>query len=236
MPEKTGFGKNGTQKIYKDRHPVQNHEGSSERPKCGCGSWLNHWKIYTGNENTNPSCSYMGCSAPGVHGAHVRYVKIDKTRNGELIPKPYGPSFIVPMCETHNNPKLKAPYFIAKERWGINDQAREECKTATYRLNRQNYFHMKVIKLTGKPKCGCPSYFQHYRNLSGSKRQRCVAMECRAKARMAVAMRSMDRRTDYDKWVAPVCRSHARAGKEIFVKRRADVVTPRKTDACGKAD
>lgn len=236
MPEKTGFGKDGVQKVYKDRHPVHNHEGSSKRPKCGCGSWLNHWKIYTGNEDSNPSCSYMGCSAKGIHGAHVRFVKIDKTkknRKGEYIPKPYGQSFIVPMCETHNNPKLKAPYFITKDRWGIDDQAREECKTATYRLNKQNYFRMRVVKLSGKPKCGCPSYFQHYRNLSGSKRQRCVAVPCNTKARMAVAMRSRDGRTDYDKWLAPVCRRHGRVGLEFYIKRKADVVTPRKDKSCG---
>lgn len=237
MPEHTGYGLGGTQKVYKDRHPVQNHEGSSKRPKCGCGSWLNHWKIYTGNEKRDPACFYMGCSKPGKHGAHVRFVKIDKTKKnkkGEFIPKPYGQSFIIPMCEKHNNPQFKAAFFIAKDRWAVDDKAREECKTATYRLNRQNYFRMKVISLSGKPKCGCPSYFQHYRNVSGSGRQRCVAMECGKSASLAVAMRSTDGRTDYDKWMAPVCRGHARAGKEIYIKRHADVVTPKKTDDCGK--
>lgn len=230
MPRQTGFGFDGCQKEYKDRHPVMHHAGSAKRPRCGCGSWINHWLIYTGNSSAK--CVYMGCSSPAEDGAHVRFVKQKKSPKGTVF-VPYGQSFIVPMCGTHNRSRFTQPFFIHKERWMIDDTAREYCETATYRLNAQNYFHMRVEKMSGKPKCGCPSHMQHYRAVSGSSRVKCAALPCSSNAVMAAPMRSMDRRTDFDKWIAPLCRKHAKAGSEIFIKRNAEVVSPKKAHRCG---
>ena len=224
-----GYGIDGKQREYTDRHPVVHHAGSAKRPKCGCGSWINHWFTYTGK--VKASCVYMGCSKPAEDGAHVRFVK--RKPNTDVF-KPYGESFIVPMCGTHNRSRFTNPFFIDKTKWMINDQARDECETTVYRLNAQNYFYMQVLASNGKPKCGCPSHFAHYRNVTGSSRSRCVAMECGKAAVVAAPMRSLDGRTDYEKWIAPLCKKHARKGGEIFVKRKAEVASPAKQkDRCG---
>ncbi|WP_152618575.1 hypothetical protein [Leisingera sp. ANG-Vp] len=230
MPAETGFGINKRQKLYKDRHPVVHHKGSAKRPKCGCGSWLNHWLVYTGNYSAK--CVYMGCSSDAEDGAHVRFVRKKSPSSSTYVP--YGASFIVPMCGLHNRSRFTNPFFIHKDRWMIDDTARDLCETATYRLNRQNYFYMQVKKGNGKPKCGCRSYLRHYQLASGSSRRRCAAMGCSKPAVMAGPMKSLDKRTDYDRWVAPLCRKHGQPGAEIYIKRKAEVVSPRKCDDCGQ--
>jgi hypothetical protein len=237
MPAITGFGYDKMQKVWDDREAVVNHAGSAERPKCGCGSWLNHWLAYTGHlqkGSLTHKCVYMGCSSTAVDGAHIQEVNYKRDAEGKITVKPKGAVYIVPMCSTHNRSKFKEPFFIRKDRWMINDEARDLCKTVTYLLHPNNYFHMQIEAPTGTPKCGCPSHFAHYRNVTGSARTRCVAMECASPAMVAAPMTSLDGRRDMETWIAPLCRAHAVKGKKIFVKRQAEVANPAKHKNCGR--
>lgn len=225
MAKNTGFGIDGCQKEYSDRDPVVNQVGSSNSPRCGCGSWLNHWRLYAVSDRAK--CVYMGCSSEAAHGAHVQFA----TKHGNSF-SGRGPAYIVPLCAKHNNPNHKGPFFISVSCELVDEKAREECSTAEYRLNKQNYFHMRIARASGRIRCGCTDLWSHYEIVAKSKRQRCVAIECGRDAIKAVPMRSLDRRTDRDAWIAPVCAVHARQGSEIFIKRKAPVANPKRSPDC----
>ena len=70
---------------------VKNLNGTSDNPKCPCGSWINHWKRYMGV--SNPACFEDSCQEKGTHGAHIQKFDGDMTW------------YIVPLCSYHNNQK-----------------------------------------------------------------------------------------------------------------------------------
>lgn len=237
MTELTGFGYDKKQKIYDDREAVVNVKGSSSRPKCGCGSWINHWLLYTGNMDkgvTNPKCVYMGCSSPSEDGAHVQEVNWKRNAEGKIETRPKGKIYIVPMCKKHNASKFEEPFFIHKDRWMIDDTARDQCKTVTYIQNKNNYFNMKVVASAAQPRCGCKTFLDHYRASASSSRRVCVALPCSAEAVVALPMVSTDGRTDMEKWFAPLCATHAKSREPFWVKRQATLVTKDKQPTCGR--
>ena len=68
---------------------VKNINGTSAHD-CGCGSWLQHWKNFSG-QSLPSSCRESACrNAPEV-GAHVQ--KDSTTDKGW---------YIVPLCSKHN--------------------------------------------------------------------------------------------------------------------------------------
>ena len=68
---------------------VKNINGTSQNT-CKCGSWLDHWKNFSGQSLSN-YCSEKNCTEkPGV-GAHVQK---DSYADSNW--------YIVPLCKTHN--------------------------------------------------------------------------------------------------------------------------------------
>lgn len=59
---------------------------------CRCGSWLNHWKNFSG-QAVPPLCTVSGCKNKDLVGAHVQ------KGNGSMDHKWY----IYPLCGDHNN-------------------------------------------------------------------------------------------------------------------------------------
>jgi len=68
---------------------VNNINGTSDNT-CKCGSWLAHWKKFSGQALSN-YCSETTCIKKPEVGAHVQKdVSTDKSW------------YIVPLCSTHN--------------------------------------------------------------------------------------------------------------------------------------
>ena len=67
---------------------VTNINGTSQN-KCSCGSWLQHWKNFSGQTAT--ICRALGCSRTDLVGAHVQ-------KDVNYDDKWY----IVPFCNSHN--------------------------------------------------------------------------------------------------------------------------------------
>ena len=67
---------------------LTNINGTSDN-QCSCGSWLNHWKKYSGQTITQ--CPVLNCYDTGLVGAHVQraYSAGNKW-------------YICPLCATHN--------------------------------------------------------------------------------------------------------------------------------------
>ncbi|ENC6723346.1 hypothetical protein [Vibrio harveyi] len=73
---------------------IKNAVGTGERT-CKCGSWLNHWRLFSGIEKP-VVCSVFECRDVATVGAHVTR---PKAKNDFYKHAPY----IVPMCRHHNN-------------------------------------------------------------------------------------------------------------------------------------
>ena len=140
---------------------------------------------------------------------------MDARKNKQEKWEKRGKSFIIPLCKKHNNPKQTNPFFIDKNCELINDQFRDKCEQSTYILNKNSYFFMKVIRSPKKTKCGCDDFWSHYKRITGSKRTRCTAMECGADAVAAGQKVALDKRRDFDKWIAPMCKTHLKPGSEV---------------------
>ena len=68
---------------------VNNINGTSETT-CECGSWLDHWKKFSGQ--TLPQfCPQVKCTEKSEVGAHVQK---DSTTDKNW--------YIIPLCNTHN--------------------------------------------------------------------------------------------------------------------------------------
>lgn len=70
---------------------IKNINGTYQA-KCVCGSWLNHWKRFSGQTITY--CPVIGCMNKDLVGAHVQ--------------KAYGMDsrwYIFPLCNAHNQSK-----------------------------------------------------------------------------------------------------------------------------------
>lgn len=68
---------------------VKNINGTSQN-RCKCGSWLQHWKKFSGQTATR--CRAKGCSRTDLSGAHVQ--KAASYDNNW---------YIVPFCTAHNH-------------------------------------------------------------------------------------------------------------------------------------
>jgi hypothetical protein len=68
---------------------VKNINGKHEN-KCKCGSWLQHWRNFSGQTVT--TCRVSRCSRTDILGAHVQ-----KAIDYDNI------WYIVPLCNLHNN-------------------------------------------------------------------------------------------------------------------------------------
>ena len=66
---------------------IKNINGTSKN-KCNCGSWLQHWKNYSGI--TPSCCSEINCFKEDIEGAHVQKCNSDMNW------------YIVPLCKQHN--------------------------------------------------------------------------------------------------------------------------------------
>ena len=73
---------------------VKNENGTSKRPACSCGSWLEHWENYSGKIQTK--CSIKDCDELAEVGAHITR---PNAKNADYKTH----SYILPMCTTHNN-------------------------------------------------------------------------------------------------------------------------------------
>ena len=67
---------------------VKNINGTSQNV-CKCGSWLQHWRNYSGQQAT--ICRASGCSRSDLAGAHVQK-DVNYDNNW----------YIVPFCIMHN--------------------------------------------------------------------------------------------------------------------------------------
>ncbi|HHG86728.1 MAG TPA: hypothetical protein ENJ82_18410 [Bacteroidetes bacterium] len=67
---------------------VKNINGTSLN-KCSCGSWMQHWRNFSGQKAT--ICRASGCSNDDLVGAHVQK---DVAYDAKW--------YIVPFCNSHN--------------------------------------------------------------------------------------------------------------------------------------
>lgn len=72
---------------------VKNINGTADNQSCKCGSWLDHWKKYSG-ESLPTFCAETTCMNKPTVGAHVQKAGGDTW-------------YIVPFCATHNAMKGK---------------------------------------------------------------------------------------------------------------------------------
>ncbi len=68
---------------------VKNINGTSYST-CKCGSWLNHWKKFSG-QSLSKYCSEKSCTKKPEVGAHIQK---DNSTDSSW--------YIVPFCSTHN--------------------------------------------------------------------------------------------------------------------------------------
>lgn len=68
---------------------VKNINGTSAKT-CKCGSWLDHWKKFSG-QPLPANCAEVTCSQKPEVGAHVQK---DSATDSNW--------YIVPLCKTHN--------------------------------------------------------------------------------------------------------------------------------------
>lgn len=79
---------------------VKNIIGSGDL-LCKCGSWIKHWRNYTGTSHkATITCSRHGCWAMGTEGGHV--IKVDSDDQC---------TYIVPLCSDHN--KGNDEYYVS---------------------------------------------------------------------------------------------------------------------------
>lgn len=67
---------------------VKNVQGTSDK-SCSCGSWLNHWKRFSGK--AIPIVCATACTDDATVGGHVQ--KVGSSDTG---------TYIVPLCDKHN--------------------------------------------------------------------------------------------------------------------------------------
>lgn len=70
---------------------VSNINGTSKNESCRCGSWLDHWKKFSG-EPLPSLCPERGCRQTDLVGAHVQRVDANDQS-----------WYILPLCSGHNN-------------------------------------------------------------------------------------------------------------------------------------
>ncbi len=83
------------EKIYSVKNSVviKNEVGTSKRPNCSCGLWIDHWEKFS--ELSRDKCCVDGCKNDATLGAHIT-----RPRAEDDAYKTH--SYIVPMCAEHN--------------------------------------------------------------------------------------------------------------------------------------
>lgn len=213
---KTGkFGVKAEQSYMDDRDPVENEKGSGARSCKCCDSWLAHWE--NNARTSRRECVYMGCRAKPAHGAHVKYIDIDK---GRKLPK----SWIIPLCEKHNNPGHKNPFYIDKTVELVPEGSGSKCFRSSKQATKDSNFYMRVVRRKITLKCDCATLSDHYQVNSKSKRRRCVVTPCGKQTREFGVLQSADKRTDSNLWIAPVCRTHKKWPEPFYLENAAWLV------------
>lgn len=209
------FGVDGKQRFMDDRHAVENEGGSGERACKCCDSWLAHWQNNAGSARAR--CAYLGCSAEARHGAHIKFVDMDKLRK-------FGKSWLIPLCAKHNNPNHKYPFYIDKTVTLIQEGPAARCGKTVTQANRNRNYEMTMVRSRVDLTCGCKTVSDHYAANCKSSRSRCVVTPCGASTREFGVMKSNDGRTDKGLWIAPVCRAHKSARDPVFIESTAWLV------------
>jgi hypothetical protein len=92
---------------------LSNINGTSDKD-CGCGSWLNHWKDFSG-QSVPSYCPEKNCYEKSLIGAHVqKYDSADKSW------------YIYPLCKTHNA-KTDGPLEVSDTYKLVSANVAESC-------------------------------------------------------------------------------------------------------------
>lgn len=81
---------------------VKNLEGTGSNV-CTCGSWLEHWKKYSG-QALPVTCPTLNCKGNPEVGAHVK--RVEDVKLELLYPSAYSSMnshYIIPLCSNCNN-------------------------------------------------------------------------------------------------------------------------------------
>jgi len=93
---------------------VKNIDGTSDK-NCSCGSWLDHWKKYSGKDSPT-YCSESKCMETDLVGAHVqKYASTDNSW------------YIVPLCKKHNA-KAEGPITLIDSAILVSANKAETCE------------------------------------------------------------------------------------------------------------
>lgn len=87
---------------------------TSDKPKCGCRSWIEHYKTNSPTKKKVIKCSVKGCRKAATVGAHVKivFIKSNLSHKGHFdLPRVY----IVPFCFSHNNMRKGDKVFLMDE-------------------------------------------------------------------------------------------------------------------------
>ncbi len=221
MPKLIKYGMKGEQKFDAKLWAVVHDQGSGKLPKCGCDSRLDHWQ--KGAKSKRAKCSYLGCNSNAVDGAHIKRA----TAEG----RPIGQSYIVPMCDTHNRSRFTNPFFVKGNCVWILEKKQSYCKKGSA-ANQNDNFLVIVTGVSNKATCGCKDALSHFS--TQSKARKCLSVSCTGKPYAACLVKSADGRRDKLNWLAPLCKTHAKKNKELWLSKRATLVSPAKNSKCGR--
>lgn len=94
---------------------IKNINGTSDN-KCKCGTWLSHWKKFSG-QDAPTYCPVTNCMNKDLVGAHVQ--KADSIDDHW---------FIVPLCNAHNQLDSKIELEISSKIKFVSANRQETCE------------------------------------------------------------------------------------------------------------
>ena len=201
---------------------VKNLEGTSKR-KCKCGSWIEHWRKFTGLNWSR--CAVMNCGKKAEVGAHV--IGMD-----ERMKKQW---WIAPFCKTHNFYKMKEMVYLDSRTVMASANVSISCH---YHQDRKR-FRVRIYKRVAE-RCHCGTWMEHWRNISGSMRSSCAVMECNRAATEGTHVMIMNGRQNEDLWVAPFCSHHFNKSHEptegLYLDSRITLVSNNRSLTCNHPD
>jgi len=98
-----------------DQNGWKNKGGTSFRPNCKCGSWRNHWEIFSGKNLSLQKCSSLGCSNSAEQAAHVFC-----SEEGMF-------EWLVPLCKSCNHPSNEDFFSLKIGTVLVNANRAETC-------------------------------------------------------------------------------------------------------------
>ena len=102
-PKKTSKKKTNPTQNMNTHDKVKNIIGSEQsKMQCSCGSWIQHWRNYTGSKRIR--CAVYGCNKDAKVGGHV--ISVDGRRKNHR--------YIVPICGSCNSSHNTEDMFIEK--------------------------------------------------------------------------------------------------------------------------